>query len=423
MSLALTGYRSLMRAAEPFAPLLLRRRAADGKEHPTRLGERLGRASRGRPEGALVWLHGASVGETQSLLPLIHRLHARRPDLRLLVTSGTVTSAELLADRLPSQAIHQFVPVDAPGAVRRFLDHWRPAAAIFVESELWPNLLLGAKARGVKLTLLGARLSAGSTSGWGRASAAARRLLGGFDLIMAQDMATRTWIEGLGVPVAGLANLKLAGEPLGHDPAEFLKLRDAFGDRPPIVAVSTHPGEEALLANAFNALPALRPSPVLVIAPRHPRRGPAVAALLRERGLATTTRSAGERPTGDAYVADTLGETGLLFELARLVVMGGAFEPDIGGHNPLEPARLGAPILSGPHVFNFREVYAELVAEGAARIVADAAALTGALAELLHNPQRAEHLGSQALRFARRANGALDAAWDALQPLLPPAPA
>lgn len=421
MSPALTGYRVVTALAHPLARAVLRRRAADGKEDPARLGERLGRASRERPDGEVVWLHGASVGETQSLLPLIRRLRERRPDLFLLVTSGTTTSAQLLAERLPGGAVHQFVPLDTPFAARRFLDHWRPATAVFVDSELWPNLLLGAEKRGVRSALLGARLSADSTGGWAKAPAAARRLLRAFDLILAQDMETRSWIERHGVDVPGLVNLKLAGEPLGHDPHEFLQLRAAFGDRPPIVVVSTHPGEEEVAADAWLELPPLQPPPALVIAPRHPRRGPAVAALLRERGIATTVRSEGEGPTADAYVADTLGELGLFFQLARLVVMGGGFDPEIGGHNPLEPARLGAPVLSGPHVANFREVYAAMAEERAVRLV-EGSALASVLTELLQNPHLAEHLGEAGLTFARRANRALDEAWDALQPLLPPAP-
>lgn len=421
MSLALTGYRVLSALAHPLAPAVLRRRAARGKEEFARLGERLGRAPRERPDGEVVWLHGASVGETQSLLPLIRRLRERRPDLFLLVTSGTTTSAQLLAERLPSGAVHQYLPVDTPFAARRFLQHWRPSTAVFVESELWPNLLLGAKAAGVRLALLGARLSESSTGGWAKAPAAARMLLSAFDLILAQDMETRAWIERQGVPVAGLVNLKLAGEPLGHDPQAFIRLRSALGDRPPVVAASTHPGEEEVVIDAWKALPPLQPRPVLIIAPRHPRRGAAVAALLRERGIAAAVRSEGEGPTADAYVADTLGELGLFFELARLVVMGGGFDPEIGGHNPLEPARLGAPVISGPHVANFRDVYASMAEERAVRL-ADGPELAGVLAELLQNPQLAEHLGEAGLAFARRANSALDEAWGALRPLLPAAP-
>ncbi len=422
MSLALTAYRTLTGALEPFAPLLLGRRAAAGKEDPARLHERLGRPRRERPPGEIVWLHGASVGESLSHLPLIRRFAADRPDLTLLVTSGTATAAQLLAERLPKGAIHQFVPLDTPAAARRFLQWWRPAAAVFVESELWPNLLLRAREQGVKLALLGARVSEDSAQGWDHAPAAIARLLGGFDLILAQDMDTRSWMEGHGASVPGLLNLKLAGDPLPHDPEAFIQLRGWLGDRPPIVAASTHPGEEEVVAEAFQALPPIEPRPILIVVPRHPRRGAAVAQSLREMGLSVALRSAGERPEGDVYVADTLGELGLFYELARLVVMGGAFFPNIGGHNPLEPARLGAPVISGPHVSTFRDIYAGLVEERGALIVEDEAALAAALTDLLQHPHKAEHLGEQGWRFTRRAQGALDAAWTALQPLLPPAP-
>ncbi len=422
MSLALAAYGGLTRALEPFAGAVLRRRAAAGKEDAARLSERLGRTRAPRPDGELVWLHGASVGESLSHLPLIRRLHADRPDLTLLVTSGTVTAAEVLAARLPKGAVHQYLPLDAPGAARRFLDHWRPATAVFVESELWPNLLRIARRRGVRLALLGARVSDDSVQGWRRAPAALRRLLGGFDLILAQDLATREWMQAHGATVSGLLNLKLAGDPLPHDPDAFLQLRGWLGERPPIVAASTHPGEEEVVAEAFQALPTTEPRPILIVVPRHPRRGPGVAAALREMGLTVALRSAGERPDGDAYVADTLGELGLFYELARVVVMGGAFFEGVGGHNPLEPARLGAPVISGPHVSNFRDVYDALREERGVIIAADEAELTTALSELLAHPQLAQHVGRAGLRYCRRQQGALDAAWTALQPLLPPAP-
>jgi len=185
-SLPLAVYAAATGLLEPLAPALLRRRARAGKEDASRLSERLGRPTRSRPQGPLVWLHGVSVGESLSLLPLIAALQARRPDLNLLVTSGTVTSAQVLAKRLPQGVIHQFAPVDAPGAAARFLDHWRPGAALFVESELWPNLVVAAARRGVKLALLSARMTQASVEGWARAPESARRLLGAFSLVLPQ---------------------------------------------------------------------------------------------------------------------------------------------------------------------------------------------------------------------------------------------
>ncbi|RAK51982.1 3-deoxy-D-manno-octulosonic acid transferase [Phenylobacterium soli] len=396
--------------------MLLRGRARRGKEDPARIGERLGRAGRSRPEGLLVWLHGVSVGETQSLLPLIDALRARRPELNLLVTSGTLTSAELLARRLPEGVIHQFAPVDAPGAVARFLDHWRPDLGILVESELWPNLILAAKARGVRLALVSARMTLESARGWARAPASARALVGAFDLILPQDAATEDRLAGLGARVGGRLNLKLVGAPLPCDAAELARLEGAASGRKVVVAASTHPGEEALVASAAREAGA----GLVVVVPRHPDRGPAVAAELAWLGFTVARRAASETilPGTSAYVADTLGELGLFLRLADVVVMGGAFAEGIGGHNPLEAARLGKAMITGPHAFNAREVYDAMFAEVAALEAGDGAALARHVRGLLENPTIARRIGEAALDFAGREGAALEAALDALQPLI-----
>jgi len=401
----------------PLAPALLRARAGKGKEDPQRLAERLGQASRPRPDGPLVWLHGVSVGETQSLLPLVAALRQRRPDFTLLVTSGTVTSAELLASRLPAGVIHQFAPVDSPGAVARFLDHWRPGAGLFVESELWPNLILAAKARGVRLALLSARITEASARGWARWSASARALIGAFDLVLPQDAATAERLEALGAQPAGRLNLKLVGEPLPADPAELERLTLALAGRKAVVAASTHPGEEPLIAAAAREAAA----PVLIVAPRHPDRGTSVAAELAAQGFTVARRSANQAlgPETTAYVADTLGELGLFLRLAEAVVMGGSFVAGIGGHNPLEAARLGKAMITGSHADNAREVYDEMFAEGAAIEAADPAALARHLKGLLDNPMIARRIGEAALSYAERQGAALDAALARLEPLLP----
>lgn len=415
MSAGLTFYRLLTSAAEPLAGPVLRGRAKQGKEDAARIAERLGHASLPRPDGALIWLHAASVGESLSILPLIERLRAERPDIAVLVTSGTVTSAALLAQRLPPGALHQFAPVDGPRVARRFLDHWRPDVAVFVESELWPNLLGRAKARGTKLALLSARITEESARGWMRAPGAAKALLGSFDLVMAQDSASEARLTALGARTVGLANLKLVGEPLTCDPKQLAALKKAAGKRPIVLAASTHPGEEEMIASA------LPWGALLVIAPRHPERGESVTASLRMMNLATARRSADEPLTADtqAYVADTLGEMGLLFALADVAVMGGSFAPGIGGHNPLEPARLGVPVVSGPHVFNFAEVYEAMVAAGAAIIAPGFEELSTTLETLVADEARRNAMSRAAQAFAEQGEIALDAAWARLKPLLP----
>jgi 3-deoxy-D-manno-octulosonic-acid transferase len=414
-TLPLALYGAATGLLEPFAPAVLRSRAGRGKEDAARMGERLGRPGAARPDGPLVWLHGVSVGETMSLLPLVAGLRAHRPDLALLVTSGTVTAAALMGERLPPGVIHQFAPVDAPGAVRRFLDHWRPDAGVFVESELWPNLILAARARGVRLSLVSARMTEGSAARWAQWPASARTLVAAFDALAAQDAATEARLARLGGRPGPRVNLKLVGEPLPFDAAELERLRTAAAGRKVVLAASTHPGEEAVVAKAFHdAVPNLGEA-LLVIAPRHPERGPALA-----EQLGATRRAAGEAPSGPIHVADTLGELGLFFRLADVVVMGGGFAPGIGGHNPLEPARIGRAILTGPHAFNAAETYAELFAEAAAIEAADAPALARHLRGLLDNPMIARRMGEAALAYAHRQNAVvMQQALAVLEPLLP----
>ena len=416
--LSLRIYRAATALAEPAAPWLLGRRAGRGKEDPARIGERLGRASAARPDGGLVWIHAVSVGESLSHLPLVERFRQARPDLSLLVTSGTRTSAELLSRRLPAGVIHQYAPVDAPGAVRRFLDHWRPDLGIFVESELWPNLLKGAHERGCRLALLGARISAGSASGWTRAPQAAGALLGLFDAIYAQDQETRAFIEAQGAEVSGQLDLKRLAEPLPVDEAALSALKAQIGDRRALLAASTHPGEETLIGQALSGL---EPPPLLIVAPRHPGRGAAVAAELQGLGWRVARRSLGEAPGPEtqAYVADTLGELGLFYRLADVAVLGGAFVAGLAGHNPLEPARLGAPVISGWRHEAFAETYAELLDHRAVLIVRDGAELRQAAEALLADPKMAAAQGERAREVAEAGREALEPAWARLQTLTP----
>ncbi len=418
----LGAYRLAMGALEPLAPVILRARARAGKEDPERFAERLGHASLPRPPGDLIWLHGASVGETISLLPLVQALKDERPDLTLLVTSGTVTSANILGRRLPSGVFHQYAPLDTPASARRFLGHWRPSLAILVESELWPGLLMNAKAAGTRLALLGARLSARSVKGWAKAPRSARALLGAFDLILAQDALSRSRIEALGGKVAGELDLKSAGAPLDYDEAELARLKSAVGARRVLVGASTHPGEDDIIASVVASTP--EPRPLLILAPRHPERGAAVAAGLTQRGMTVARRSLSEPITDQiqVYLADTLGELGLIYRLADLVIMGGSLTGAVGGHNPLEPARLGLPIVTGPDVANFREAYAGLISAGAAIQAPDQAALTRVVGELLSEPALPAQMGRRAKAYGEAGQHAITSALTALRPLLPKAP-
>ncbi len=416
LPLTLQAYRLATGVAEPLAPLLLNRRARRGKEDPARLGERLGHASCARPEGRLAWLHGASVGESLSLLPLIAALRAERPELQVLLTSGTVASAALIARREPAGVIHQFAPVDTPAAVARFLGHWRPDLAVFVESEVWPNLLLAAKAQGAKLALISARLSEKSLAGWARRPEAAHVLFRGFDLVLAQTDAVAEGLRDLGAKDHGRLNLKLAGAPLAVDQAELAALRTAAGDRPVLLAASTHPGEDEIVLDAFRMISGYA---LLVIVPRHPARAQEILVAAQGRGFEAAQRT--QQPFGEAhvYVADTLGEMGLWFSLAKAALIGGSLARGPGGHNPVEPAQLGCPIITGSHVDNWQAVYADLVGAGGVAIVRDALELAAAYTEVLLQPAAAQGRAERARHAVSAGETRLDAAVTALLKLLP----
>ncbi|WP_428148928.1 3-deoxy-D-manno-octulosonic acid transferase [Brevundimonas sp.] len=423
MTLPLLAYRLLTRALEPLAPRFLDARVRQGKEDLVRVDERLGVAGLARPDGDLIWLHGVSVGETLSLLPVVERVVKARPDLTVLVTSGTATSAELLARRLPPGVIHQFAPVDGPGAVAAFLDHWRPSLGVLVESELWPNLILAARDRNIPLALVSARITEKTAAGWARFPASARELLSAFRLVMPQDDTSAVRLQNLGARVDGQVNLKLSGAPLPHDAPAFTSLSAAIGDRPVVVAASTHEGEEIAIVRALDHL---AESLCLILVPRHPDRGPEIATALTRDGYRFALRSRGSQPNAgtDIYVADTLGELGLFLRLADVVVMGGSFGSFLGrepwgGHNPLEPARLGKPAVAGPDASNWQAVTADLVHAGGLQLVATPGDLPGVVAPLLSDPAAARAMGERARRAAADVGAGLDRLWDALQPLLP----
>ena len=420
------AWRLLTRLLEPLAPRLLDARAKQGKEDPDRVDERLGHASAARPEGDLIWLHGVSVGETLSLLPVVERLRRSRPDLAVLVTSGTLTSAQLLARRLPTGVIHQFAPVDTPGAVAAFLDHWRPSLAVFVESELWPNLILAARRRGVKLVLASARITEKTVEGWRRFPGAAREILSAFDRILPQDETSAARLASLGGRIDGHVNLKLSGEAPPHDAAAFTRLSAAIGDRPVVVAASTHDGEEIALVRALDKL---TDRLCLILVPRHPARSPEIAAALSRDGYRFALRSQGSEPDRDTdlYLADTLGEMGLFLRLADVVVMGGSFsaaleKPPVGGHNPLEPARLGKPAVTGPDMTNWAAVTEALVQAGGLAVADAPWDLPAVIAPLLANDAEAKAMGERGRRAAAEAGSGLDRLWETLVPLLPAAP-
>ncbi len=415
MSPGLGAYALLTRAATPLAAPWLKRRLAQGKEDPARWREKLGDAGEGRPDGPLVWLHGASVGEGLTLLPIAQAVRAGRPGAAVLITHGTRAAAQLIAARKPAGAIGQFAPLDLPSAVGRFLDHWRPDVGVFVESELWPNLILGAKARGARLALVSAKLSASSLRGWRRAPGAARAVLGAFDLVLVRDAAAARDLESLGARVDGVADLKLGAEPLPVDPDEVAATAADLGGRAVILAASTHPGEDALILQAFGDAGGAGRRALLIIVPRHVERGAEIEALARAAGVSVGRRSEGARAGDlDVYIADTLGELGLWYRLARLAVIGGSLVAGgAGGHNPFEPARLDCPFVAGRHVDAW-PAYADLAAAGASRLMAPED-LAGVMVEAIDRPQGLAPMAERARAFVAAGDAA---AWGAIPRIL-----
>ncbi len=419
--LSLKGYRAGTRLFGFVAPLLLAVRGRQGKEDPSRRGERYGKASLPRPDGLLVWMHAASVGEANAVMPVIDRMLAERPDISILLTTGTLTSAALARRRLPSRAFHQFIVLDVPEYVRAFLDHWQPDLAVFVESEIWPNLIMEASRRDIPLALVNARMSARSARRWKRLKGVSQPLFSRFDLILAQNDVLARAIGRLGAPrVEPVGNLKIDAPPPVVDAVELDRLRQALNGRPIFVAASTHDPEEAVIADAHRILAAKLPGFCTIIAPRHPRRGKAIAEMLRSKGLAVSIRSAGELPSAgtDVYIADTIGELGTLYALTEVAFIGGSLIPH-GGQNPVEAIGHHAVVLTGPHWSNFSDFYRALLRHKGALEVKSAEELAEAVVQLQTKEGELQKMRTGAAAALHSLAGALERTVSALIEMLP----
>jgi 3-deoxy-D-manno-octulosonic-acid transferase len=380
--------------ASPALRLMLRYRVTRG----TRLAERRGIDPTTRPAGRLLWFHAASVGETMLVLPVLAALASLAPDASILLTTGTVTSARLLEQRLPmmgltARVLHRFAPLDVPSWVGRFLDHWRPDAACFVESELWPNTLAACRVRAIPAMLINGRISARSHSAWARAPWAARAVLSGFARIHARGEEDATRLRALGAGRIDLmGDLKLAAPALPVEPSVLRELTEHLGSRPVFLAASTHPGEEPLIQSVHNELCPRHPGLLTIIVPRHPERGAELAKALR-----APNRQAGQPPPCQGiWIADTLGELGLWYRLCHVAFIGRSLVPPGGGQNPLEPARLGRAIASGPYTGNFADHVALLHAADALEVTSDVPALTRFADAMLADPVARCRMGARA---------------------------
>lgn len=421
-SLSLTAYRALTRLAVPLVPLMLAWRARRGKEEPARRLERCGQASVPRPSGFLAWFHAASVGEANAVLPVIDAIAAEHPEIRLLLTTGTVTSAKLARARLPQGAVHQYVPLDNQGYVQAFLAHWRPDLAVLVESEIWPNLVLETKAQGIPLVLVNGRISLASFRRWRRRPGLSRPLFSAFSLVLAQNERLAQRFTALGAPRAlSVGNLKADAPPPPTDLAGHKRLAAALSGRNVWLAASTHPGEDDMAAVAHLSMKKTRPDLLTIIVPRHPERGPLIAKLLTGANLSVALRSAGKLPDADTdiYIADTIGELGLFYNLVPVAFIGGSLVPH-GGQNPVEAIKLGAAVLTGPHWRNFADAYDELLRAGGCVQVGDAASLAEAALALLEDNQARLAMMARAEGTIARMGGALPRTIAELERFLPP---
>lgn len=418
LPITLRAYRKLSSAAVPLSSALIHRRLKQGKEDPSRVNERRGVSTTARPPGPLIWIHGASVGEVLAAAALVDRLRAL--NVRILMTSGTVTSAEIVTGRFPPDVIHQYLPFDAPRYVSRFLDHWQPTMALFVESDLWPNLILSCSERRIPMVVINGRMSQRSYPRWKKAQATIGALLGRFDFVLAQSDADAERFASLGArDVLTTGNLKLDVPAPPADRTKLDKLMAVTRGRPVIAAASTHAGEEEMMIAAHRKLAAYLPALLSVVIPRHPARGAEIASLVSASGLQSAQRSREQLPSAqtDIYVADTIGEMGLFYRFAPIVFMGGSLV-EHGGQNPIEAIKLGAAILHGPHVHNFTEVYGALDRTGGARQVDNVEMLLRQLGQWLSDSALRQQSSDAAMTVVERLGGALDRTLAALQPYL-----
>jgi 3-deoxy-D-manno-octulosonic-acid transferase len=416
-------YRLATGHIEPALQLVLNRRLKNGKEAPGRVDERKGIAPLQRLPGTLVHLHAASVGEAQSALVIIDRLLKADDKLHVLITTGTVTSARMMEKNLPARSLHQFAPLDHPGWVKRFMDHWRPDLVLWMESELWPNMLHEIKSRGIPSVLINARLSDKSFSRWKYFKNSAHEILSSFNIILAQTEKDTERFGVLGAcNVITTDNLKFSAKPLGYDEGSFKKLSAHLGGRPLWLFASTHKGEETMAARVHERLKASITDLLTIIVPRHPDRRDQIEMELEKTGLKVLFRGEDKTaPTAetDIYIADTMGELGLFYRLAPVACIGRSFSDDGGGgHNPIEAAQLHCAVLHGPHIQYQKAIYDEMNDARAAVMVEDESALVQKLNDLLIRPDYLESCRKAATDFLRQKESVVDRVMNNVLPLL-----
>jgi 3-deoxy-D-manno-octulosonic-acid transferase len=419
----LTFYKRLTHYSGPLLTKILNARLKRGKEDGTRLNERMGRPQKPRPAGALLWIHAASVGEAQSALILIEAVGKNYPGASVMVTTGTINSATVMAKRLPAHAFHQFVPLDHPDWIASFLDHWKPDAAFWMESELWPNALMALKSRNIPTALINARMSDRSFARWKFIRGFANEVLSCFTCILTQTDKDAQRFKELGADnIFVTDNLKYSSAPLPFDEMQLAKLKNAVNDRPIWVYGSSHAGEESLSARVHARLKTTFPNLLTIIVPRHPDRRASILQLCTDAGLTAHLRGNDHvlpTPQDDIYIADTMGELGLFYTLAPVAIIGRSFSDDGGGgHNPVEAAQLNCAVLTGPNVQNQTEMFDDMFAANAAKQVHTEEELYQTLKTLFSDPVALNNLQRSAMEFATRKSQVIQNVLGNLAPLL-----
>ncbi|MBX3581603.1 MAG: lipid IV(A) 3-deoxy-D-manno-octulosonic acid transferase [Rhizobiaceae bacterium] len=416
----LATYRLAGAAAFPLVGPYIAWRATKGKEDPTRRRERSGYAGRPRPVGPLIWAHAASVGETIAIVPLLENILDL--GVNVVLTTGTVTSAQVADERLGDHIIHQFVPLDLKPAIARFLDHWQPDLALIAESEIWPMTIMELGRRRIPQVLVNGRLSERSFTAWKKRPYIAEALFENLSHVVAQSAQDAERFESLGArPVTVSGNLKVDTNPPPVDPRALQTISRQLSLRPTWAAVSTHEGEERIAAEIHLLLRSRHPGLITIIVPRHPERAQGLAAEFSSMGLRVVLRSTGDRIRSDTDIllGDTIGEMGLYLRLTEIAFVGRSLTAE-GGQNPLEPAMLETAVLSGKSVQNFSEAYQRLIDGGAAKLIADRDMLAGAVNFLLLNDAPRRRMMAAGVATVEEMRGALAKTMKALEPFIHP---
>ena len=410
-------YRVGFIALTPFLVVLFVIRRIKGKESKERFCERLGYPKKQRPQGRFIWMHGASVGECLSMMPLINKLLEMDAELQIMVTSGTVTSADLMTKRLPKRAFHQFIPIDSPWGARHFVRHFKPDAVLWFESDFWPNLLASIHAAKIPLVLLNGRISDKSFSRWQKAKWFIKPLLKNFTLTLGQSPENARRLKVLGSPLTDcVGNIKYAAPPSPYNQAELDEMLKCIGKRPCWCGASTHDNEEEQMAFVHQTIQKHFPDLLTICVPRHPTRADAIEKMFIKKGLQVARRSRQDKitPQTDIYLADTIGEMGLLYRLAPIVFVGGSLVP-FGGQNMLEPMSLSRAVIIGPHAFNFKEIVQASKEMQALLEVKDQEALASCVQTLLINSTMCMRLADSAHMLATSEMSVLTRVYDCLK--------